>query len=106
MAKMIAKPTTAKASPKKVAAKAPAKATSTDIESISKTILTKLKALDLDQTLQSEIEWCLGSYRHDKNPVGLVQAANTAIGLFKTELAQKTKGVTAKLIADIEKAIA
>jgi len=106
MAKTIAKTTTAKATPIKMAAKAPAKAKSPDLESVSKTILAKLKTLNLDQPLQSDIEWCLGSYSYDKNPVGLMQAANKALGVFKTELARKTKGVTAKLIADIEQAIA
>jgi hypothetical protein len=106
MAKTTAKTPIAKAAPKKVAAKAATKtSTSTDIEKLSKSILEKLKALNLDGQLQSDIEWCLGSYSYDKNPVGLIKAAHNAVNVFKTELARKTKGVTAKLIADIEKAI-
>jgi hypothetical protein len=106
MAKTTAKTPIVKAAPKKVAAKAATKtSTSTDIEKLSKSILEKLKALNLDGQLQSDIEWCLGSYSYDKNPVGLIKAAHNAVNVFKTELARKTKGVTAKLIADIEKAI-
>jgi hypothetical protein len=105
MAKTIAKPTPAKAAAKKVATKAPAKTKTTDIEKVSKSILTKLRLLDVDHQLQSEIEWCLGSYRHDKNPVGLIQTAERAIGIFKTSLARKTKGITPKFVATIEASI-
>ncbi|MCX8491853.1 MAG: hypothetical protein ORN54_12380 [Cyclobacteriaceae bacterium] len=34
-----------------------------------------------------------------------VKAAHNAVNIFKTELARKNKGVTAKFISDIEKAI-
>jgi hypothetical protein len=105
MAKTIAKPAAAKAAPKKVAAKAPAKTKTADIEKVSKSILAKLKSLDLDHQLQSEIVWCLGSYSHDKNPVGLIQTGERAINIFKTELARKTKGITAKFVTDIESAL-
>ena len=109
MAKKIAKPTITKAAPKKAVVKTTSKVTgkakTADLEKVSKTILAKLKLLDMDQQLQSEIEWCLGSYSHDKNPVGLIQTAKTATNLFKTELARKTKGINAKFIADIEESI-
>lgn len=67
--------------------------------------LAKLKALNIDEGLQSEIQWCLGSYQSDKNPTGLFKMAKRALGIFTVELASKTKGVTPKLIADLEKAI-
>jgi hypothetical protein len=105
MAKTITKPAARKAAPKKVAAKAPAKTKTADIEKVSKSILTKLKLLNVDHQLQSEIEWCLGSYRHDKNPVGLIQTGERAINIFKTELARKTKGITPKFVEDIESAL-
>lgn len=92
--------------------KAPAKKTSSSvapsqiIEAASETSLTKLRELNLDYQLQSEIDWCLASYRGDGNPVGLYQMVERTIGVLKPELAKKTKGVTAKLIADLEKALA
>jgi hypothetical protein len=102
MAKAIAKPAT----PKPVAKKPVAKRTTTakaDLEKVSIEILEKLKSLGLEPTLQAEIEWCLGSYSFDKNPVGLIEAAQKALVVFEVALAKKTKGVTAKFIADIEK---
>jgi hypothetical protein len=106
MAKTTAKTPIPKVAATKVSVKAVSKASSnTDIEKLSKSILEKLKTLGLDEQLQADSEWCLGSYSYDKNPVGLIKAAHNALNLFKTELARKTKGVTAKLISDIEKAI-
>ena len=94
----------------KPAAKAPAKKAtakvkaSPDLESVSKTVLEKLIALKLDVQLQADIEWCLGSYNHDKNPVGLIESLNRAAQVFKAELTKKSKGVTAKFVTEIEEA--
>ena len=74
------------------------------IEAASETSLNKLRELNLDEQLQSEIDWCLASYRSDGNPVGLYHMVERTIGVLKGELAKKTKGVTAKLISDLEKA--
>ena len=95
-----------KAAPKKVAAKkASASSAVTPLEKTSEEILKKLKSLDLDHQLQADLEWCLGSFRHDKNPIGLVESAERALIVFKAELSKKTKGVTAKTISDIEKVL-
>ena len=67
--------------------------------------LGKLQELELDYQLQSEINWCLGSYSNDGNPVGLFLMAERALAIFKAELAAKRKGVTAKLVKDIETAL-
>ena len=67
--------------------------------------IAKLNELDIEHPLQSEINWCLGSFQNDQNPIGLYQMAERSLIVFKAELAKKTKGVTAKLIGDIEKAI-
>src|SRR5262245_49349669 len=67
--------------------------------------LGKLQELELDYQLQSEINWCLGSYRNDGNPVGLYLMAERALAIFKAELAAKRKGVTAKLVKDIDSAL-
>jgi hypothetical protein len=110
MAKAISKPATkveSKASPKKVAVKKTAAKkvkVSTDIEAVSKVVLKKLIALELDPQLQADLEWCLGSYSHDQNPIGLIEALKHASRVFATELARKTKGVTAEFLAEIEEA--
>jgi hypothetical protein len=104
MAKASVKPVVAKAKPKK----APAKSTAAimDIEKASEEALAGLKLLKIETQLQQDIEWCLGSYRADKNPVGLYDVVGHALVVFKAEQKKKTRGVTIKLIADIEKAIA
>lgn len=91
------------------AAKAPARKTKPPVAPIAKAaqmILEKLETLKIDQQLQADIAWCLGSYSHDNNPVGLYEMASKALVVLKAEQAKKTKGVTAKLISDIEKALA
>ena len=105
MAKATTKPEAAKAPAKKAPAKPKAK-TASNIEKTSRDALAKLKALNIDHQLQADIEWCIGSYHADKNPVGLFDMVNRAIAVFKEELQKKTKGVTAKLISDFEKAVA
>lgn len=100
---------TKKAAVKKAPAVAKAKPiaiiATTNIEKVAVEVLTKLKTLNLEQQLQADIEWCLGSYRHDKNPTGLYEMAEKAFGIFKTEQAKKTKGITSKLVGDVEKAL-
>lgn len=101
MAKEPSKPAK-KATPKKTSSLPPAQT----IEAASETSVAKLRQLNLDPQLQSEIDWCLASYRNDGNPVGLYQMVERAVTLFKQEQAKKTKGVTAKFIGELEKALA
>jgi aspartate/tyrosine/aromatic aminotransferase len=104
MAKATTKPAAAKAPAKKTAAKT--KPAAVNIEKTSRDALAKLKSLNIEHQLQADIEWCIGSYHADKNPVGLFDMVNRAITVFKSELEKKTKGVTVKLISDFEKAVA
>jgi len=106
-AKTSVKATAAKkAAPKKVAAKkATSSSTASSLEKTSEEILKKLKSLDLDHQLQADLEWCLGSFQYDKNPIGLIESAERALIVFKDALDKKTKGVTAKTISDIEKVL-
>ncbi|HEY8936772.1 MAG TPA: hypothetical protein VIM65_16195 [Cyclobacteriaceae bacterium] len=104
MAKAAAKTSTS--STKKVASKPKAASSSVDsIQKVSEETLKKLQSLSIDPKLQADIEWCLGSYAHDKNPVGLIEMLERSLTVFKNEQAKKTKGVTAKLIGDLEKAL-
>lgn len=95
---------------KKTAPKAPVKKAGTSPEvlivSVCEAALSKLSELNLDQQLQSEINWCLGSYSHDRNPVGLYAMAERALHIFKEGKAAKIKGITPKIISDLEKALA
>lgn len=112
MAKATPKAATKKATKTapKVAAKPSAKTKSKsvktlDVEAASKLALSKLKELGLDQQLQSDLEWCIGSYGFDKNPDGLIAMTGKALVLLNEEKAKKTKGITVKLITDIEGAL-
>src|SRR5215203_6119589 len=104
MAKTPSKSTT------KETRKAPVKTTkpkvsSSSLEKVSEDVLEKLRALHIEQELQNDIEWCLGSYRADSNPVGLYGTLDRALTVLRTEKDKKSKGVTAKFITDLEKAI-
>lgn len=102
MAKTNAK-TSAK-TPARATVKAPAKK-APDIETAARTALAKLRELSLDAQLQADLDWCLGSYSYDKNPSGLYEMVGRAIKVFNAERGKKTKGVTAKLVSDLEKSI-
>ncbi len=106
MAKTTAKMVTApvKTPVKKTVAKPKAK-TTTNIEKVSEEILTKLKSLDLDQQLQADLEWCLGSYRYDQNATGLIEAIGKAHEVLKQAHVKKTKGITSTLLSTIEKVL-
>lgn len=102
MAKATTKPVATEKKPAKVKVSKPI----ADIGKVSETILEKLKSLGIEEQLQADISWCIGSYNFDKNPVGLIENAKKALDIFKDALSKKAKGITAKLIKDIETAIA
>jgi len=101
MAKQPAK-TAAKAPKKASAPKTKAKPTTPSIQKVSEDVLKVLLALDLGGSLQADIVWCLGSYRHDSNPSGLLEMMEKSLVLLTEEKQKKTKGIPAKLILDIE----
>lgn len=106
MAKAAAKKAV-KSTPKK-AAKAPAKAKKTAQVSIDKVIaqvLNKLESMNVERQLQSEIKWCIGSYEFDRNPKGLYETGAKALQFFTEAKANKVKGIPAKLVNDLEKAL-
>src|SRR6202008_2252677 len=86
--------------------KSKSKASSSDqVEKASLEAFKKLHVLGIEKELQNDLEWCIGSFRADGNPVGLYAMVERAITVFKAEQGKKTKGVTSKLIADLEKVI-
>ena len=93
---------------KKATAKKPASAStakSPSVENASEDALKKLKELGLDNQLQADLEWCLGSYRADQNPAGLYDMLEKSLGVLKVAKENKAKGITAKLTSDIEKVL-
>jgi hypothetical protein len=103
MAKAITKTSAAKV--KKAAPAKPTTISSDPLQKAGIEALKKLQSLNIQQQLQADLEWCLGSYTHDKNPTGLIEAVNRTVSALKGEQAKKTKGVTAKFIGDLEKAL-
>ena len=95
----------APAKPKKASAPKQQLAPANLIEEVCIASLAKLQELELDYQLQSEINWCLGSFRNDGNPIGLYLMAERALRVFKTELAAKRKGIPPALVKDIEKSL-
>lgn len=77
----------------------------TAIDSACEMILQKLQALGIEEKLQADIQWCLGSYRNDLNPTGLYDMGQKALSLLQDYRAQNPKAVTAKFITDLEKAL-
>ncbi len=101
MAKGAAKKKSAATKPRATRARSVRKS----IDKVNEEALFKLQTLGIEVQLQRDIEWCLGSYRADKNPAGLYEMAGRALSVFKNEKEKKTRGVTAKLIGDLEKAL-
>ena len=104
MAKTSSK-TPTKTAAKKTTAAPTSKTSSLSVEKACEESLKKLKELGLDPRLQADIEWCLGSFKADKNPTGLYEMADQALKVFAAEKEKKTKGVTAKLTGDLEKVL-
>ncbi len=90
---------------KKVTATKPKAPAAHQIEKVNEEILKKLQSLNVEQALQADIDWCLGSYRNDNNPSGLYVMAERALQVFTFELSKDPKSVPTKLIKDIEKAL-
>jgi hypothetical protein len=102
MAKSAVK-TSTKSPAKKTSSKITTVAESNPIVKASETALKKLKDLGIDNQLQADLEWCIGSFKADKNPVGLYEMVRRSVAVFKDN--KSAKGVTAKLINDLEKVI-
>jgi hypothetical protein len=100
MAKSAVK-TSTKSPAKKASVKTAVASDVNPIVKASETALEKLKTLGIDDQLQADLEWCIGSYKADKNPAGLYEMVRRSVKVFKDN--KTTKGVTAKLISDLEK---
>ena len=55
--------------------------------------------------LQSKLEYCVGSYDHDKNPVGLYEFGEIAVKELKSFKEQNPRKVNKKIIANLEKSL-
>jgi hypothetical protein len=88
------------------AKKATSKAKVVAIDALCEQIIAQLDKLSIEQGLRNDIEWCLGSYRHDQNPSGLYEMAGKALIVLKDQKKKSAKSVPATLLSSIEKALA
>lgn len=105
MAKAAAKSTSQADLRKPRAPRAKASTNSNNIEHVNEEALRKLEELGIEEQLRRDLEWCLGSYRADHNPVGLYDTARRALSVLQAEKEKKTRGVTAKLINALEQVV-
>ena len=77
------------------------------IEKACEATLEKFQKLGLDKfsDIQSKLEYVLGSYRYDSNPVGLYEIGALALKDLKTLKKEKPRSVAKKLIEDLETVI-
>ena len=77
------------------------------IEKACDASLEKFKKLGLEKyaDILSKLEFVLGSYRFDANPVGLYEIGEKALAELKKIKKAKPRLVAKKLIDDLEKAI-
>lgn len=101
--KKAAKPEAAKVAKAKTSK--PKVTKSIGVEEATELALEKLRKAGLDLALQANLEWCLGSYKGDGNPSGLYEFLPQAIKVLNDAKVAKVKGITAKLIADLESAL-
>lgn len=103
----MTKETVKKAAPKKKAsAKKAAVSKEQLLVKVSEESLKKLESLGINEALQADIRWCIGSYNYDKNPVGLYEMAAKALKVFEEAKKKNAKAVPTKLMTDLKKVIA
>ena len=68
-------------------------------------VFTKIN-MDDYKDLQSNLEYCIGSYDYDKNPSGLYEYGKIALEELIAFKASNPRKVNKKIIADLEKTLA
>lgn len=66
--------------------------------------LAKLKDPAFED-IQSKINFCIGSFDHDNNPVGLIEYGNKILEELKEAKAKYPKKINKKIISDLEKVL-
>ena len=77
------------------------------IERVCIKILEKFEKLNISdfKEIQDKLNWVIGSYRFDKNPIGLYEAASESLTILKDLKKQKSYLVSKQLISSTEKAL-
>ena len=77
------------------------------IEKACEAAFEKFQKIGLDKyaDIQSKLEYVLGSYRYDGNPVGLYEIGEVALKALKKYKKEKPRLVSQKLVDDLENAL-
>jgi hypothetical protein len=77
------------------------------IEKACDAALEKFQKMGLDKfsDIQSKLEYVLGSYRYDGNPVGLYEVGDLALKALKKIKKESPRLVSQKIVDDLEKAL-
>lgn len=80
----------------------------TQLEKVCKDAVAKLQKMDDGkyQEVREKLEWCIGSYNYDKNPVGIVEYGRKAADALKEAREENPRKVSKKLVTDLDKALA
>lgn len=93
----------ATATPKRTASKEKKVSATHTVEKTAEDVLKKLKTLNREPSLQADLQWCLGSYRYDKNPSGLYTMIGKALPILKEAALSNAKAVSAAFLKSVEK---
>jgi hypothetical protein len=55
--------------------------------------------------IKGKLDWVVGSYDYDKNPIGLYEIGEMALDILKDLKKKSPKKVTKKIIDDLEKVL-
>jgi azurin len=90
---------------KKTTAPSKAVAKTISIDSACEQVVIVLNKAGVESQLQAELSWCIGSYHHDQNPIGLIENGKRALVALKALKAKNAKAVPSKVVTDLEKAL-
>ncbi|UZD22423.1 hypothetical protein PBT90_03140 [Algoriphagus halophytocola] len=69
-------------------------------------VFQKLEKLNYDLTLADELKWCVGSYKYDANPEGVIEKGGQVVQVLKSAKEKNSRSVSQKLIESLERALA
>ena len=72
------------------------------LSGVASAALKKLQSLEIEEKLQADIEWCLGSYEYDRNPRGLYVMLDKAVIVFQKVRNKDKKRVPPRLLKELE----
>ncbi|MDR7129169.1 hypothetical protein J2X69_001504 [Algoriphagus sp. 4150] len=75
------------------------------LEKMIPEVVQKLSKLKAGEVLAAELDWCLGSFKYDNNPEGIIEKSHAALAVFKEAREKNSKAVSKKLVESLEKVL-